>query len=201
MIDKFLNQFVIILLLTFIMSGQGAIAQTEDGMPIDDQQFVDMQTVNVQDGETQRLQLNNPLIDPANIASLFLTPNEQNLISDAVTGFLTRPPTEDEVESEQRKAQKPDAPVRPNSVREIGLGGILFTSSEDWTIWLNSQKITPNNIPPAIMDIQVSKDQIKLKWLDFQTNQIFPVKLRPHQRFNFDSRMFLPGASNISSNQ
>lgn len=154
---------------------------------------------NLEDRENQRLQLNNPLIDPADIPSLFLTPNEENLISDAVEGFLTRPPTEDEVEREQRQAQR-DKPSRPSSVREIGLGGILYTSDSDWTIWLNSQKITPSNIPPAIMDVQVFNDYIKLKWLDFQTNQIFPVKLRPHQRFNFDSRMFLPGASSSQNN-
>jgi hypothetical protein len=96
------------------------------------------------------------------------------------------------VEREQELAEEGKI-SRPSSVREISLGGILYKSSNDWAIWINSEKITPKNIPPAIMDISVQQDLIKLKWLDFQTNQIFPVKLRPHQRFNFDTRIFLPG--------
>jgi hypothetical protein len=32
-----------------------------------------------------------------------------------------------------------------------------------------------------------------MKWFDEYTNQVFPIRLRPHQRFNIDARMFLPG--------
>ena len=137
----------------------------------------------------ERIELNSPDVVLDQILSLFLTGNEENLIIAARAGVVTRPPTETEFSQEQ----KTTTVSRPSSVREISLGGILYTSSNDWTIWINSQKITPKNIPPAIMDIDVSKDRVRLKWIDFQTNQIFPVKLKTHQRFNFDSRMFLPG--------
>jgi hypothetical protein len=138
-----------------------------------------------------RIQLNNPQVELEQIPSLFLTSSEQNLLIAARLGFLTRPPTSDEFNQEQDRSG--EVVSRPSSPREVALGGLLYVSSNDWTIWLNNQKITPKNIPPAIMDIEVSKDHIKMKWLDFQTNQIFPVKLRSHQRFNLDTRIFLPG--------
>lgn len=152
------------------------------------------------DSVAQRMQLKKPQVDLNQIPSLFLTINEESLIEDAKRGFLTRPPTEREFENEQNQAQTGNA-SRPSSVREISLGGILYSGPQDWSIWLNSQKITPQNIPPAILDIDVTKDKVTLRWLDFQTNQIFPVKLRTHQRFNFDSRMFLPGTSSIEDMQ
>lgn len=155
------------------------------------EQEIDIEDVALDDIEG-RLALTTPDINLNQISSLFLTPNEISLLKEALIGFATRPPTRSEVEADQDEA-KSDAIVRPNSVREVSLGGILYRSSNDWAIWINSQKITPKNIPPAIIDISVSKDEIKMKWLDFQTNQIFPVKLRTNQRFNFDTRIFLPG--------
>ncbi len=139
-----------------------------------------------------RLKLTNTSVTPKQISSLFFTTGEIALLRDAKKGLFTRPPTEAEVQIEQNAASD-DRVLRPNSVREIALGGILYHSSNDWTIWLNSQKITPKNIPSAIIDITVTEEHIKMKWLDFQTNQIFPVKLRANQRFNFDTRIFLPG--------
>lgn len=145
-----------------------------------------VQTNNMDD----RISLNNPQVELEQISSLFLTSGERNLITEAREGFITRPPTDSEFNREQRDTEIVDRPLSP---REVSLGGLLYTSSNDWTIWLNSQKITPKNIPPAIIDITVTRDYIKMKWLDAQTNQIFPVKLRAHQRFNLDTRIFLPG--------
>ena len=138
----------------------------------------------------QRILLNNPQVNMGQISSLFLTSNEENLLIDARKGLVTRPPTVSEFEEEQKESE---SAVRPSGPREVSLAGILYHSDSDWTIWLNSQKITPKNLPSAILDISVTKDFVKMKWLDVQTNQIFPVKLRPHQRFNFDTRIFLPG--------
>lgn len=140
----------------------------------------------------RRIQLQDPQVNLGQIPSLFLSGSELNLLVDAKAGLYARPPTEEELMAEQETARQGRVSM-PASIREISLGGILYKSSTNWTIWLNSQKITPKNLPPAIMDITVNKDHIKLKWLDFQTNQIFPVKLRANQRFNFDTRIFLPG--------
>ena len=103
-------------------------------------------------------------------------------------GLTTRAPTDFEL----RQAEDGNVPRGP---RELSLGGIIYASSSDWSIWMNGQKITPNRLPPEILDIKVRKKYIRLKWFDAYTNQIFPVKLKPHQRFNIDTRIFLPGES------
>ena len=108
------------------------------------------------------------------------------MIAEARAGFTARPPTDTEL----RNATDGNVKI---GVREINLAGIVYLSAGDWTIWLNGQKVTPSRLPPEILDIKVRKNSIKLKWFDEYTNQIFPIKLKTHQRFNIDTRIFLPG--------
>ena len=83
-------------------------------------------------------------------------------------------------------------PTRP-SPRELKLAGISYNGPEKWTVWLNGQRITPDNIPDEIFDINVKENYIEVVWHDKQTHKVFPVRLRPNQRFNLDARLFLPG--------
>ena len=124
---------------------------------------------------------------PKNDYSLFFTPREIDLISEARNGLVARLATEDEIEASQRMGNRPKGP------REVSLEGILFTNNTEWVIWINNQKITPDRIPPEVTDIRVGKDYVRLKWYDSYTNKIFPIKLQPQQRFNIDTRIFLPG--------
>lgn len=139
----------------------------------------------------RRTLINKNDIDVEQIPSLFFTSWELGLIQDARKGLVTRAPTDSEVESSIRDAENNTRP--PMGPRELVVGGIIYSSANDWTLWLNSQKITPDRLPPEILDISVGKDYVRLKWFDAYTNQIFPVKIKTHQRFNIDTRIFLPG--------
>ncbi|MGH1456872.1 MAG: hypothetical protein ACRBDI_08835 [Alphaproteobacteria bacterium] len=130
------------------------------------------------------------LIDTDKIPSLFFTYWQHQSIRDSksVRGVV-RPPTEAELAAIERGDDlKPDA-----SERYLALSGIVFSGDDDWTIWFNGQRITPNAVPPEVLDLKVYKDYIELKWFDDYTNQVFPIRLRSHQRFNMDQRIFLPG--------
>lgn len=132
-------------------------------------------------------------VDPERLSSLFFTFWEHNAIKDARNARgLARPPTEAELSAlsggEQLERIKP-----PPEEREIRLGGIVYTGKGDWTIWLNSKRITPQALPREIVELRVYREYIEVKWLDDYTQQIFPIRLRAHQRFNMDSRIFLPG--------
>lgn len=81
----------------------------------------------------------------------------------------------------------------PPEKREIRLAGILYNGPESWTIWLNEKRVTPDALPQEVIDLRVYKEYIEFKWIDDYTNRIYPVRLRPHQRFNMDTRIFLPG--------
>jgi len=139
------------------------------------------------DEMVERLKFRAPQVSINQIPSLFFTSAEAALIASVRNGIITRPPTERELDTGETK-QSPEA-----GVRELSLGGIVYKSSSNWTIWINGKKITPKRIPPEILDIKVRKDHVKIRWFDPFTNQIFPIKLKPHQRFNIDTRIFLPG--------
>lgn len=177
---KMFNQIIALSALSFfVLSGyafaQGQLAQ--EGQPVEKQE-----------------------LNPRDIPSLMFTFWEHTAIIDAKRDAerqagTRRAVTEDELARELRKSTAPaePKPKPPPEMRELRLGGILYTNKEDWTIWLNEQRVTPTALPSEIIDLRVSRHYIEVKWYDDYTAQIFPIKLRPHQRFNLDSRIFLPG--------
>lgn len=120
-----------------------------------------------------------PTVNIETMPSLFFSIWEHDLVRDARRGLNTRDGSDDGVEI--------------TGPRDISLGGIVYASSKDWTIWLNNIRISPKRMPSEVMDLKVYRTHIDLEWFDAQTNQIFPIRLRPHQRFNLDTRIFLPG--------
>lgn len=136
-------------------------------------------TSSIEKEISDRLMLLQPKVDVNQMPSLFFSDWEHDLIVDARRGLVTRPPGDDGLGNEGE--------------RDIALGGIVYVSSDDWTIWLNGTRVTPNAIPADVMDLKVYKEYVELEWFDAPTNQIFPIRLRAHQRFNLDTRIFLPG--------
>jgi len=132
-------------------------------------------------------------ITPSDMPSLVFTYWEHNAIKDARSSRgLVRAPTEAEL-MRDLKSKEVERVKPPPEEREISLGGIVYATPNDWTIWLNGQRITPKALPKEALDLSVHKEYIELKWFDDWSNQIFPIRLRPHQRFNIDTRIFLPG--------
>lgn len=131
-------------------------------------------------------------VKPEELSSLFFTFWEHNAIKDArnAVGHV-RAPTDAELMVPDKEGLERIRP--PPDQREIKLGGIVYNRKGHWTIWLNGQRITPDALPREIMELRVFSEYVELKWLDEYTRQIFPIRLRPHQRFNMDSRIFLPG--------
>lgn len=128
------------------------------------------------------------------LTSVLFTFWEHNAILDAKRARgLARPPTEDELFLSEDGDEKLERQRPPPEERELALGGLLYTSANDWTIWLNGKRITPNALPREVIELRVHKNYIEVKWLDDYTKRIYPVRLRAHQRFNLDTRIFLPG--------
>jgi len=130
---------------------------------------------------SEQLSFLKPNVNINLMNSLFFTKWEHDLVIDARRGLITRTPGTDD-------GVTPDA-----GPRDVSLAGIVFHNKKEWTIWLNNMRVSPTRIPDEVMDLKVFKDYIELEWFDASTNQIFPIRLRAHQRFNLDARMFLPG--------
>lgn len=130
-----------------------------------------------------------PEINPNDMSSLLFTYWEYTAIMEAKRAQgSVRPPTEAEL-----RASVPgeEIPKPPPEQRELRLAGIVYVAHDDWTIWLNEKRVTPDAVPPEAVDLVVFKEYVEIKWHDPYTNQIFPIRLRPHQRFNLDARIFL----------
>ncbi len=124
------------------------------------------------------------------IPPLFFTYWQYMAITDAKNSKgVVRAPTQ----SELNDFEGGDGAEVDMGLRDIVLGGIVFVSEDDWTIWLNGERVTPMAVPEEVLDLRVFEDYIEIKWLDEYTNQVFPIRMRSHQRFNLDSRIFLPG--------
>ncbi len=136
-------------------------------------------------------------VNPNDIPSVVFTFWEHTAIRDARRargqGGAVRGVDEAELNRELRRKQDELRVKPPAEERDITLGGIVYRRSNDWTIWLNGQRITPEALPEEIIDLKVYSDYIELKWFDEWSNQIFPIRMRAHQRFNIDTRIFLPG--------
>lgn len=124
------------------------------------------------------------------VGTLVFTLWQHALLQDAKKMFRTRRPTESEIAA---AAEGGAVEQKPRGIREIGLNGILYKGKDNWVVWLNGKRLAPDAIPKEVIDIKVHSTYIDLKWFDAYTNLIYPVRIRPHQRFNLDSRIFLPG--------
>lgn len=134
----------------------------------------------------------NGAVDPVRPdTSLLFTSWEHALLREMKRQVVARPTRPGEAE---RSGQDPDQP-REKGIRELSLGGIVFINKDDWTVWLNGQRVTPDAIPEQVLDMRVKNEYIEIKWYDGYTNLVYPLRLRPHQRFNLDNRIFLPGAA------
>ena len=133
---------------------------------------------------------------PPSIQSLIFTPAQQSILREARNGFNMNVPSAQgqEVVSIDPNNLQTDSLAPPGpSVRTLSLGGIIFLTPDDWTIWLNKKRITASNLPKEAIDLRVYKDFIELRWFDAQTNQIFPIRLRANQTFSLDAKTFIPG--------
>lgn len=98
--------------------------------------------------------------------------------------------TQEVVEPEFDPANPPP-PIPLN--RKIALGGILYRAEGDWIIWLNGQKLGPDNLLPEIQGITVASDKVYLEWFDIGINGIIRLTLRPHQTYDIVTGLLLPG--------
>lgn len=134
-------------------------------------------------------------VPPGEMSSILFTYWEHTALQDARRSIgMVRTPSEAELMQSLGEGEAPLEKVKPPpEEREVSLAGITYRAPDDWTIWLNGQRVTPQALPKEALDLKVYKDYIELRWLDDYSNQILPIRLRTHQRFNVDTRIFLPG--------
>ncbi len=136
-------------------------------------------------------------VKPENVGTLVFTLWQHSLLQDAKKLFRTRRPSDVEIANAASGSAVEEA--RPRGIRELSLSGILYRGTDDWIVWLNGARMAPDALAKEVIDIKVTENYIDIKWFDSYTNLIFPIRMRPHQRFNLDTRIFLPGITSDSA--
>lgn len=142
---------------------------------------------SAQDGQAQENVAEQPekkFVEWTIKKSLFMTPNEITSVLQARQGYLA--PEEAYDEDNQYN------PVDPGP-RILSLAGIVYVNRNDWTIWLNGERVTPANVPDRVIDLTVKRDRIHMKWLDIKEQRVVVITLRSHQRYDLDSGLMMPG--------
>jgi hypothetical protein len=88
----------------------------------------------------------------------------------------------------------PAAPPVIPPVRRIALAGVIYKAADDWLIWINGQKVTPNVSMKEIVDIKVESDsRVHLKWFDIGLNGVIDITMRPNETYDIVTGVLLPG--------
>ena len=159
--------------------GQPAIQQQPQQQP----QPVPTQPVVAGAEATVPAQPAAPVDESVFSGSLFFSPLELATIQKALAGNVTGTAALGATTSHV------DIP----KVRVIALAGVVYRGPEEWTIWLNGRKVTPQNLLPEIMEIQVERDRVHLKWFDIGINNVISLTLRAHQTYDIVTGVLLPG--------
>lgn len=135
-------------------------------------------------------------ISVASIPPTLFTKWEYEAILDAIRSrgkTKVRAPTSRELRESEGVEEERYRVRPPPEERDITLNGLVYGGKNDWTIWLNGKRVTPNAIPEEVTDLRVYREYIEMKWYDDYSQSVYPIRLRPSQRFNLDTRIFLPG--------
>lgn len=184
--------FVLCFLAAHTVSAQEAVAP-QAAAPKQNQEAENQST---EGEEIEVIDKENEELLPTEIPSILFTKWEYEAIMDALSVVGTakvRAPTSSELRDAD-KLQEERFKVRPPpEERDITLNGLVYGGKNDWTIWLNGSRVTPGALPKEVIDLRVYKEFIEMKWFDDYSQTVYPIRLKPHQRFNLDTRIFLPG--------
>lgn len=88
--------------------------------------------------------------------------------------------------------QTPGGVIIP-PIRRIALSGVVYRAANDWLIWINGQKVTPTVTMKEIVDIQVEREKVHLKWFDIGANYVIDITMRPNETYDITTGVLLPG--------
>ncbi len=127
------------------------------------------------------LDLNSPFE-----GSLFYSNSEVGIIRDALSGHFR--------EDVSLPTDSVDGVPIPLANPLISISGVLYRGPGNWVVWMNGQKVTPGNLLPELVDIDVqSSSYVRFKWYDSTRQKLATVNLRPHQTYDISTDITWPG--------
>ena len=78
----------------------------------------------------------------------------------------------------------------PPPLEPVYLAGILYTGAENWTIWLDGERLTAGQRHPAFTIRRIGPTRVRVQWEPERRDESFIFTLAPRQSFD-------PGAGTV----
>lgn len=91
--------------------------------------------------------------------------------------------TQEETSAAQRLAQS----ATPPGQGDIRLGAIIYYDDEDWIVWMQGEKWTPETSHENMKITKVSEDSVSVSWKETEASEERLITLRPHQSYRIST--------------
>ena len=121
--------------------------------------------------------------------ALLLCPTIARAVDTPESVFFSR----DELESINAavKTARHNNPIA--SADRIHLGGIIYTNDDDWSLWLQGERVTPESQNAARKIIEVTPKHVRLEVTPPQGGAPIAITLLPHQTYRFSTGQISEG--------
>ncbi len=85
--------------------------------------------------------------------------------------------------SETHEAERLAAHEAPTGAGDIRLGAIMYYGPQDWSLWLQGEKWTPETSRDDLHILQVSPNDVHLSWRDDEKGETHLITLHPNESY------------------
>lgn len=71
----------------------------------------------------------------------------------------------------------------PSGKGDIRLGAVLYFGPNDWVLWLQGEKWTPETARDDLQVLDVAEDHVRLLWQKNKGEKAVEILLKPHQAY------------------
>lgn len=100
-------------------------------------------------------------------AALAVRPPEGSVVSSGVVSDLLHIP-------EDKPAWR---------IERLHLSALIYYDPKKWTLWFGNRQVRQNNVPPFLVNLQVTANYVDLSVISRPGADPIPVRLRPNQTF------------------
>ena len=73
--------------------------------------------------------------------------------------------------------------IPPERHGDIHLGAVMYYGPDDWTLWLQDKKWTPDTVSDDLRVLEVTSDEVRLAWRGKDAASEIEFVLKPNQSF------------------
>ena len=93
-------------------------------------------------------------------------------------------------QEDMNKANRLAAQTRPAGTGDIRLGALMYYAPDDWSLWLQGEKWTPQTRRDDLRILEVTSSDVQIAWRD-DDNQEHSIRLKPNQSYQIATGLII----------